>query len=433
MNMYNNFQYDESRIQSDRAFLLTLRFPDISEKEAASHLRELKNLVDTMGAQTIGDQFVSLKAPQKKYLVGSGKAEELCLTAEENSADIIIFDDDLTPAQQRNWERLSHLAVIDRREVILEIFAARASTREAVLQVALARMEYSLPRLTRAWTHLSRQKGGAKGTRGEGETQLEVDRRIVLKKITHLKKELKKVKSHRDVMRKKRRDIPFPSGALVGYTNAGKSSLLHMLTGADTYVEDKLFATLDPTTKKVSLPGGKEVLLTDTVGFIRKLPHNLVNAFKSTLEEAVITDFLIHVVDISDFEYREHITTTLNVLEELDASGKPLLVVFNKIDAVTDPFLIPELRQEFPEAVFLSSKTGDGAEAFYNAIDMVLAKTAVTELFDIPHDRYDLVALLHRKGTIIEKKYAATSIQIQARVSKKTSNKLHKILEEGVL
>ena len=431
--MNNFFQYDEDSIHPDKALLVTIKYPDIRDKEAASHLKELGRLADTMEVETVASLIVPLKAPKQKYLTGEGKAQEIRILAENKEADIIIFDDDLTPAQQRNWERMTKLCVIDRREVILEIFAKRASTREAVLQVALARMVYSLPRLTRAWTHLSRQKGGAKGTRGEGETQLEVDRRLVLQKITRLKKELKKVKSHRDTMRKKRREIPLPTGALVGYTNAGKSSLLNILTRAETYVEDKLFATLDPTTRKVILPGGKEVLLTDTVGFIRKLPHNLIDAFKSTLEEAVLANFLLHVVDTSDPEFRQQIKTTRSVLNELEASGKPVIFVFNKIDLVSDTFLVEGLKEEYHGAVFISSRTGEGTEELYRAVEKVFNESGITEIFTIPHDRYDLVALLHRKGQIIEQKWVESSIEIRAHVSLQTSSRLHKILEGGMM
>ena len=226
-------------------------------------------------------------------------------------ADCSIFDDDISPSQQRNWEALSELCVIDRREVILDIFTARANTREAVLQVGLARMEYSLPRLTRAWTHLSRQRGGARGNRGEGETQLEVDRRIVLRKINRMKKELIKVKSNRATMRRLRTSIPEPTASLVGYTNAGKSSLLNALSGTDVFVENKLFATLDTTARKISPEGGKQFLLTDIVGFIRKLPHSLVETFKSTLEETHYADFLLLLLDASSPEVIHHYETTM--------------------------------------------------------------------------------------------------------------------------
>ncbi len=428
--MYSNFQYEESSLQPEKAFLITIRYPSTSEKQAHSHIAELKSLADTMGIETAGFAIVSIKKPGHKYLIGSGKAEEMCILADESDAEIIIFDDDLTPVQQRNWEHLTDLCVIDRREVILEIFAKRASTREAVLQVALARMEYSLPRLTRAWTHLSRQRGGTKGTRGEGETQLEVDRRIVLKKITRLKKELDKVKSHRSTMRKKREKIPLPAGAIVGYTNAGKSSLLNILTRAGSYVEDKLFATLDPTTKKVILPEGKEILLTDTVGFIRKLPHNLIDAFKSTLEEAVFADFLLHVIDISNPEFREQYKITIKVLEDLEAAGKPMILIFNKTDLCHDTLFLKSLTREFPDAVFFSSRTGKGEAELYNSMEALLVKTNSTQDFVIPSDRYDLVAMIHRKGKIIEEEYKESSTLIRANLSDKTTSQLRKILLE---
>ena len=270
INLNNNLNAilnDNETEPRQKAVLVCMQFPEMKKGEAAIHLEELKSLVDTMGAETVDSLIVPLKKRSPKFYVGTGKADEITESAKRHSAEIIIFDNDLSPAQQRNFEELSGKAVIDRHEVILDIFAGRATTKEAVLQVGLARMEYSLPRLTRAWTHLSRQKGGSKGTRGEGETQLEVDRRLVMNRITRLKKELIKVRLHRKTLRKQRDAIQIPTGALVGYTNAGKSSLLNALTGSEVFVEDKLFATLDPTTRKVTLPGGNKILLTDTVGF----------------------------------------------------------------------------------------------------------------------------------------------------------------------
>ena len=257
----------------ETALLVCVRLPGMSSTELDYMKEELSNLIDTMGLKVLEVVTATLKKPTPRYFVGSGKAQEIADYAKELEADCIVFDDDLSPSQQRNWEELSGVCVIDRHEVILDIFANRATTKEATLQVGLARMEYSLPRLTRAWTHLSRQRGGTKGTRGEGETQLEVDRRIVLRKISKFKAELKKVRSNRATLRKQRTSIPIPTASIVGYTNAGKSSLLNALTGADVFIEDKLFATLDPTTRRVKLKGGNEILLTDTVGFIRKLPH----------------------------------------------------------------------------------------------------------------------------------------------------------------
>ena len=429
--MNNNFQYDKADIHKERALLVALKFPSDKREMVEAHLSELESLIDTAGFETASSITVSVKNPKPRYLVGSGKAEEICTLADDLEAEIIVFDEDLSPAQQRNWEKLSGLCVIDRREIILEIFAARAKTREAVLQVALARMEYSLPRLTRAWTHLSRQRGGAKGTRGEGETQLEVDRRIALKKIARLKKELSGVKEHRDTMRKKRGSIPVPTGAVVGYTNAGKSSLLNALSGCDVYVENKLFATLDPVTKKITLPRGREILLTDTVGFIRKLPHDLVDAFKSTLEEAALSDFLIHVVDITNREFRDHIKTTTEVLEELNAAEKPGILLFNKVDLCRDRDIIEEVRSEYPDALFFSTKTKEGEESLLERINTVLANTEKNEIFSIPADRYDLISVIHRKGRIKTKTYEGNMVRIEADIPEKERNRILKSLKTG--
>jgi GTPase len=262
----------------ERAFLVGVQTDKMEVGEGAELLLELKELVENLRITVTRTTLVQLRRATPALLLGSGKAAELVEQAKADNADVIVFDEALSPAQQRNWEEMSGIAVIDRQEVILEIFADRAHTREAILQVALARMEYSLPRLTRAWTHLSRQRGkGAMG--GEGETQLEVDRRIVRDRIAHLKEELKKVVSQRDVQRRKRQRIPVPTCAIVGYTNAGKSTLLNSLTGAQVLAANKLFATLDPTTRQLSLRGNQKVLVTDTVGFIRRLPHGLVEAF----------------------------------------------------------------------------------------------------------------------------------------------------------
>ncbi len=427
--MNTNFQYDSKSITKEKALLVAVEYPGMPEKQLHSRLEELKDLIDTMGLDPAGMTTVPLKAPGRKYLTGSGKAEEISRTADDLEADIIVFDNDLSPSQQRNWEKLSGKCVIDRREVILEIFARRARTKEAVLQVALARMEYSLPRLTRSWTHLSRQRGGTRGTRGEGETQLEIDRRIVLSRISRLKQEIKKIKSHRDIMRKKRQSVPVPAGALVGYTNAGKSSLLNAVSGSVTYTEDKLFATLDPSTKQAALPGGRHILLTDTVGFIRNLPHDLVDAFKSTLEEAALADFLIHVLDASNPEIREHFNTTMKVLEDLGAGDKPMIIALNKIDLCPDKDYLEELKAEYGNCVLLSAKTGEG-------IDILLRKTGdiissrVFEQFTIPSSRYDLIAMIHRKGIVLEQRYENNAVIIKADVSEKEKRILHKILKE---
>jgi len=396
-----------------------IKAPTIGNDEAYEHLSELGELVDTMGLTVTGNCMVNLRSMNSRYYIGSGKAEEITLQAQQNKAECIIVDFELSPSQQRNWEKQSGLCVIDRREVILDIFAARATTREAVIQVSLARMLYSLPRLKRAWTHLSRQQGGMKGTRGEGEKQLEVDRRLVLSRITQLKKELKEVSKHRNVQRAKRENNSIPLAAIVGYTNAGKSSLLNLLSGANVFVEDKLFATLDPTTRLVSLPEKQKILLTDTVGLIRKLPHNLVEAFKSTLEEALVADFIIHVLDISNQSVEQHWETTVSLLKELNAQDKPSVVVYNKVDNLDNPVVKARLRALKPDALFISVKTGEG-------IDLLKAKllkqlNTDTELMHLklPHGNYEIPATLYKLGKVVAAQYEEEATYITARLPKK--------------
>ena len=339
--------------------------------------------------------------------------------AKEDGADVIVIDEELSPAQQRNWEEESGLAVIDRQEVILEIFADRAQTREAVLQVALARMEYSLPRLTRAWTHLSRQRGkGSMG--GEGETQLENDRRTVRDRITRLKAELVQVISQRSTQRRKRQRTPVPGAAIVGYTNAGKSSLLNQLTGAAVLAVDKLFATLDPTTRQLELPDGRKLLVTDTVGFIRRLPHRLVEAFKATLEEVVVADFLIHVLDAANPNVEQHHATTLAVLGELGAADKTMITVFNKVDAA-DPKSLALLRAQHPEALFISVHSGAGLDGLLRRCEELTEDNQDSVELFIPHSRYDVVAKLHGVGRVRKQESLDDGVRIAGRFPRKFS------------
>jgi GTP-binding protein HflX len=290
------------------------------------------------------------------FLLGTGKAEEIAALAREEKLDAIVFDNELTPSQQRNWEKLSGVAVLDRQEVILAIFGRRAQTREARLQVELAQLEYSLPRLTRAWGHLVRQGGGI-GGRGEGESQLEQDKRRIRGAIERCKRELESVRSSRATQRKDRKRTPVPNAAIVGYTNAGKSSLLKRLTGADVLIEDKLFATLDTTTRKIALPNKLPLLLTDTVGFVRKLPHRLVEASTPRSKRRSRRIFLVHLLDASQPEIMEFYNTTMKVLAELGADEKKMLIVFNKIDKVDNPAVLTGLGRHFPEALFISVQT----------------------------------------------------------------------------
>ncbi len=394
----NTAQQKTDPLRVERAFLVGVQNPDMHAEEASELVAELTELVENLGISVVGHTIVKLRQPNPSTLVGSGKVDEIIGEARMLECDVVVFDEGLSPAQQRNWEKISGITVIDRQEVILDIFADRAQTREAVLQVALARMEYSLPRLTRAWTHLSRQRGKGK-MGGEGETQLEQDRRIVRDRITRLKRELAEVQQQRGVQRQKRRRVPVPTAAIVGYTNAGKSSLLNALTGATVLAEDKLFATLDPTTRQLLLPGNQKLLVTDTVGFVRRLPHGLVEAFKATLEEAIVSDFLIHVLDVTAPSVREHHATTLGVLAELQADERPRLTVFNKVDAAT-PEQINQARLLMPDALFVSAATGEGLDALAaHCTDLIRDTFGSAELL-VPHERYDVVARLHQVGHV---------------------------------
>ena len=399
-----------------RAFLVGIKEIGESDFEAEECLAELGELVDTMKLAITGKTIVSLRSPNSRFYIGSGKVEEIVFSAKEQNADCIIVDFELSPSQQRNWEKTTGMCVIDRQEVILDIFADRATTREAVLQVDLARMEYSLPRLKRAWTHLSRQRGGAKGTRGEGEKQLEVDRRLVLERINNLKKELKEVSKHRTVQRAQREKSLIPLGAIVGYTNVGKSSLLNLITSADVLVENKLFATLDPTTRIVNLPKKQKVLLTDTVGLIRKLPHDLVEAFKSTLEEAVVADFIVHVLDVASPRVETHYETTVSLLKELNVGAKPVITLYNKVDKLDNPVIMARLRAQRPDAVFLSAKTGEGIDEFKKKLAGQLNRDTELLRLRFPADRYHVMTQLYRKGKVLASTHEGDYTYVSARV-----------------
>ncbi len=399
----------------EKAFLVHIYFKGDDPGDAASLLEELEELVDTLGVPVVDRLLVYCAKPQPKLLTGTGKADELVELARDAGADVIVIDNDLAPSQQRCWEKLSGICVIDREEVILDIFSNRAFTREARLQVDLAQMVYSLPRLTRAWTHLNRQSGsGGVGLRGEGEMQLEVDRRIVRRRIDKLKHELKAVRRQRATQRKERQRLPVSHAAIVGYTNSGKSSLLHRLTGADVLIEDKLFATLDTTTRKIRLPDGQTLLLTDTVGFVRRLPHGLVEAFKATLEEAVLADFRIHLLDASHERVDEFYRTTMEVLEELGADPAHIVTVFNKIDQVDEPGRRAILRHTYPDAVFISARTGEGIETLQHQLADELRHLVDQVGYLIPARRSDLVSLLHDNAKVLTTEYEGSDVRLRA-------------------
>ncbi len=399
----------------ERALLVGAFADPAGRADAEDLLEELEELVRTLGIPVIEKMAVHTREIHAKYFIGSGKAEEICERARELECDVLIFDNELTPAQQRNWEVLAKVLVIDRQEIILDIFGARAQTREARIQVDLARMAYSLPRLTRAWGHLGKQGGGI-GAKGEGESQLEQDRRKIRGQIDRLKRELAGVRSSRATQRKDRKRAPVPNAAIVGYTNVGKSSLLRRMTGADVLVEDKLFATLDTTTRKIALPNKQPLLLTDTVGFIRKLPHDLIESFNATLEEAALSDFLIHVLDASHPRVLEFYETTKNVLEELGADTSQALVVFNKMDLVDDETTRAWLQGRFPEAVFISVHSGQGLDELVERLsELVASQTRSVELL-LPLDRQELLARLHREGTVHSITYEESGARVLATI-----------------
>ena len=341
----------------------------------ADSLSELSGLCDTLGLEIAGKTTVSRIDVTPAFGTGSGKAKEICAHAKAESADCIIMDFELEPTKQRNWEKLAGIPVFDRQEVILRIFAARAKTKEAVLQVELARLNYSLPRLVHMYGDMARQRGGNYGSKGSGEKQLELDKRQVKERIRRLKTELEKVVSNRQTQRKRREKIPLASCALTGYTNAGKSSLMNALTASDALVENKLFATLDPLTRRLKIPGNQDILITDTVGFISNLPHSLIDAFKSTLEEAARADLLLIVIDASDTESEKHIETINTVLTEIGAEDKKKIIVLNKADkaesSMENSVHFSKLKSRFPDAIETSALTGKGL----NELKELIAKS----------------------------------------------------------
>lgn len=398
-------EIEEEETKKIRALLVGAPKADISE---------LKGLVDTLGLETVRSEILTRMEPLPVYGMGKGKAEELAALAKEIEADVIIFDFELEPRKQRNWEKLAKIPVFDRQEVILRIFAQRAQTKEACLQVQLARLEYSLPRLAHSYGDMARQRGGSFGSKGSGETQLELDMREIREKIIAVKKELAQVVRDRETQRKRREKIPVPACALAGYTNAGKSSLLNALTGAEVFVEDKLFATLDPTTRKLQLKTGGNILLTDTVGFISRLPHALVNAFKSTLEEAERADLILLVLDSSDPNAEKQYNTVIKVLEEIHADKTPKVIVLNKIDKLekNDP-LLTHLETIFPDAVKISVKTKEGFDKLSERIcEELMGKE---KNYVIPVEKSNLLSEIRRTGIIIEENWLEDGVHVKVK------------------
>lgn len=378
-------------------------------------MAELTELARTAGADIVGEGTQKLESINPAMFIGTGKAQEFARTCRELQVDTVIFDDELSPAQTRNLEKVFDGTVMDRTALILDIFAQRARTREGKVQVELAQLQYLLPRLTRYWTHLSRQRGGMGAIGGEGESQLEADRRKISERIEKLDEELDIVRRQRATQRAGRQRNQWPLASIVGYTNAGKSTLFNQLTGASVLAEDKLFATLDPTTRRLRLPTNQNVLLSDTVGFIRKLPHRLVDAFKATLEEVVEADLLLHVVDCSHPQAEDQIRAVNTVLEEIHAEGKPTMLVLNKIDRA-EPDLVARWRMAHPRAVAISARTGEGFDALMSELGTALRPVREFLELSIPHAQADVVAKLHEVAQVVERDYSGEVARFKARI-----------------
>jgi GTPase len=411
------------RAVRERIVLVGVTFPGSDEEHTEASLDELSLLVDTAGADEVARVVQRRDVPDHTWFIGKGKAEELRQLCLAIDADTVVFDNELTPAQQYNLEKLLGRTAIDRTAVILDIFAQNAHTLEGKAQVELALLRYRLPRLRRgASANLSQQRGGVGARFGGGETRIEVDRRRIMRRIAKLERDLKELASTRELQRKSRSRSGLAQVTIVGYTNAGKSTLLNHLTNAGVLIEDRLFATLDPTTRRLSLPGGEPVLLTDTVGFVRRLPHGLVEAFKSTLEVASRADYLVHVVDASAPDPDGQIAAVREVLAEIDAADVPELLVVNKVDIAPGPG--KELVDDHPGAVAVSAITGEGIDRFLLVLgDRLRALTAVVEL-EVPYDRGDVLASIHREGEVVSTAEEPELMRVRARLSDASAGRL---------
>ena len=383
------------------------------------HLEELKSLCDTYGLKAVEKMSCPLRKIESSTFLGKGKVEEIARKVKESGVDIVIFDEEIAPQQQRNLEKIFERPVIDRCELILGVFEVHATSKESNLQVELAQCKYQLPRLKRMWTHLSRQRvSGAGGgyLKGTGERQIETDRRLLRRRMDRLKRELEEVGKQREIKRRSRKRKGVPTFAIVGYTNAGKSTLLNVLTEAEVLVEDKLFATLDTTTRKFILPNKQEVLLIDTVGFIRKLPHDLIESFKSTLEETVQTDILLHIIDTSNPRAIEQADATLEVLKELKVHKRPVITVLNKSDECTDKFLINKLRIRYPNTVLISAKKKEGFEQLMHRMMKEVSLLRKVVNLKIPQSEYSVVSEIIRKGKVIIREYEENNILLKVEI-----------------
>lgn len=399
--------------KEERAYLIGLCTDSREPLKAEESFFELQSLVETAGPRKVGQTFVNLRQINPATFIGKGKVEELFNEIVWAKANLVVIDGELSPTQSRNLEKIWGVKVIDRTGLILDIFAMHAKSKEGKLQVELAQYHYLYPRLVGTWTHLSKQRGGI-GLRGPGETQLEVDRRRVREKMTWIKKELIKVTSSREIHRQKRESVPIPTVTLVGYTNAGKSTLFNALVNANQEAQDRLFATLDPKTKRLRLPLGREVLLTDTVGFIRNLPHQLIEAFKSTFEEAANSDLLIHVVDGSHPSFHQQIQVVTEVLAELELADIPLILVLNKMDQADIP-----LNSIPGKWTAISAQNRQGLEELNHLIDEKLSQTCSTNTYFLPYRFGDVLSALYTHGRVLKTQNLSKGVEVEVSLPEK--------------
>jgi GTP-binding protein HflX len=413
--------------KKEKAVLVGLQLSNKEKKEVFDSLEELRELAKTAGAQVEKIEVTRRDLPTPNYYIGEGKAEEIAKFCQEKNIDLVIFDDDLSPAQVKNLQDLFGVKVIDRTELILDIFAVHAKSREGKIQVELAQLQYMLPRLVHAWTHLSRQYGGIGSRRGPGEKQLEIDRRRIRQQITNLSNELKKVHGHRKLQRKHREKAGIPLVSVIGYTNAGKTTLFNRITESNLPVEDKLFTTLDPKIKGFKLPNNQAIVISDTVGFIKKLPHNLVESFKATLEEVYEADILLHVIDGAGNSVEEHYDVVMNLVKELGVVSKPMITAINKIDLLTEsPEIVYKWTRKIPDSIPVSAKTGEGIADLLQGIVQELQKLRLKTEFFIPNKDLGAIAKIYNSGNVLSVDYTEEGAKIIAEVPESSIGELKK-------
>jgi GTP-binding protein HflX len=413
----------------ERAMLIALQTRHVNRELVEEHLSELEELADTAGADSIFKIIQSKNSIDPAFYIGKGKAEELAQLVELNDIDLVISDDDLTPVQVRNLEKLFNRKIIDRSGLILDIFALRAKTKEAKTQVELAQLEYLLPRLTRAWTHLSKQYGGI-GTKGPGETQIETDRRMIRTRISHLKEKLKSIESQRETQSKGRKD--FVRISIAGYTNAGKSTLFNLLTKSNVFAEDKLFATLDSITRNISFNKKEKILISDTVGFIRKLPAHLVASFKTTLNEVRDSDIILHIIDLSHPYYEDHLKVVEETLKEFGSEEKKEIKVFNKVDAVDDKSKIEYIRNHYPGSVIVSAQKGINISSLIKAIEIIIKDSFIEQELTLGIEQTKLASQIHDLAEVTSVKYNHDTVLFKFRANKENSEKITKLISKNL-